>query len=169
MLLITITGLIVPATATYYDGIYNFHHVYKNGKVVKNKVKFDGDVGLLKTKNNIFDEYATSSKKKLKIKFNKISKIVLKIKQNGKTRILKIIKKPKKGWKLSFDPEYTYKNGKKVKTGKYYGTIEFNFKEKGKVTAYKDKGSIYLYNSKGKLLYKKSFLLFEPDLVILTN
>jgi len=154
LLLITITGLIVPATAVSYDGFYAFVHIYKHGKEVPNKIKYYGGIGLIKSKNSKKDYYTT--KKNWKKRLNKVSKIVIKIKQNGKTKILKVITKPKNGWKLIFYPQYKYKNGKKVKTGKYVTRIDFKFNYKGKINNKKDKGSIYAYNSKGKLIYKNT-------------
>jgi hypothetical protein len=157
MLLITITGLIVPATAASgasYNGFYGFNLIFHNGKEVKNKVTIVAGIDFVKT-NNKKEGYYSSSKKKLKAKLNKVSKIVLMIKKNGKYKRIKVFKKPKKGWKLIYYPQYKYKNGKLIKTGKYAAEIrkEFKYKEYLNIGV---KGSLYAYNSNGKLLYKKT-------------
>jgi len=161
MLLITITGLIVPVTAASgasYKGSYEAHYVYKNGKKIENKIIFEGEIYLVKSSNRKLIYY-TSSKKKLKAKINKISQIVLMIKKNGKYKVLKVIKKPKNGWKITYSP-YVTKKG--VKKNIYTATITFEFKSKGKLKK-SFKGNMYLYNSKGKKLYKKThFRIYNP-------
>jgi hypothetical protein len=142
--LITITGLIVPATAASgasYNGIYGFL-LCKDGKIIYDE--FQGSIYLVKSKNKN-QTYYSSSKKKLEKKLNKISKIVLKIQENGKYKKLKVIKKPKNGWELRYNK----------KNGKYTADIYFEFKTK---TIFKNgvKGSIYAYNNQGKVIYKKT-------------